>query len=60
MDTGKGTFIEISEHKARQIGKSVKEPVGVFRVGQTLEINGSRFKVKTLRKKDMVLRLLPR
>jgi len=56
MDTGKGDFAEISEPVAKQLQEK-KHPV--FQEGEIIELKGSRFRVKKIRQKDLVLRLLP-
>lgn len=37
-------------------GKSVRSDVATFRVGQVVELNGGKFRVRKITKKDLVLR----
>jgi len=58
MDTGNGTFKKISNEKfEEQMKKS--EPL-VFKVGEILEIRGSKFRVEKIIRKKLILRLLPK
>jgi len=55
MDDGKGSFVPITEEQFEE------PPVeGKFRVGQAVECNGSRFRVHAIRRKQLVLKLLPK
>lgn len=57
MDTGLGEFKQISlDELQEQIKKS--NPM-VFKVGEILEIRGSRFRVEKIQRKKMILKLLP-
>lgn len=57
MDTGSGEFKKISEIKFEE---QMKEPEPlVFKVGEILEIRGSRFRVEKIQRKKMILKLLP-
>ncbi len=56
MDTGNGVLAPISPPRARQL-KSLSVP-GVFHVGGVLEIDGSRFEIKSISRKGMKLRIL--
>ena len=58
MDTGEGTFKKIDAMKAQQLIKD-EYPLGIFKVGEELTIKGSRFRVKSLKLKEMRLKLLP-
>lgn len=58
MDTGSGEFKKISMDKfEEQMEKA--NPV-VFKVGEILEIRGSRFRVDKVLRKKMLLKLLPK
>jgi hypothetical protein len=67
MDTGKGYFVD-TEMKPEEVTPLSLQPLrhkypdygGVFHVGQNLELNGSKFRVLTITKKTMTLRLLPK
>ena len=62
MDDGKGRFREVEEAELYQIlerGKGTEIPY-LFRVGEELTIKGSRFKVRNITPKKLILRLLPR
>lgn len=57
MDTGTGEFKKISnEEFEKQIKKQEKSLV--FRIGEVLEIRGSRFRVEKIQRKKMILKLL--
>jgi uncharacterized pyridoxamine 5'-phosphate oxidase family protein len=57
MDNNKGNFEEINEEKfVEQMSKSKPQ---VFRVGEILEIRGSRLRVERIEKKKIILKLLP-
>lgn len=57
MDTGSGEFKKISDIEfEEQIEKP--KPM-VFKVGEILEIRGSRFRVEKIIRKKIILKLLP-
>ena len=63
MDTGRGNFAPISEEKAKEFdlfknaeGKSMP----YFRVGEEVELKGSRFTVHSIKPKRLILKLLPK
>ena len=67
MDTGRGYFEQFDaqndeemNEKLKQLQKKYTDFGGVFRIGEVLEIRGSKFKIRTLGKKEMHLRLLPK
>jgi hypothetical protein len=41
-------------------GSPVKKDVAMFHVGQIVEVNGGKFKVRKITKKDIILRGVPR
>ena len=58
MDTGCGSMAPITEGRADEFeSRGVN---GIFRVGQVVEVNGSRFRVQSLNGKRMALKILPR
>lgn len=60
MDTGRGSFAEVSEIKASQVTTAMGlELSGVFRVGEIIEIRGSRFRVERIKTRGLRLLLLP-
>ena len=57
MDNNRGNFEEINEQKfVEQMEQTNPQ---VFRVGEILEIRGSRLRVEKIEKKKLVLKLLP-
>lgn len=64
MDSGKGRFEMLEEEKANAyLSGEIEKPEragGIFKVGEELEIRGSKFRVRKITKKDLILRLLPR
>ena len=64
MDTGKGSFESFDSEivlntRLKELTK-LKDKVGsIFRVGEILEIKDSRFKIRSIGKREMRLRLLP-
>ena len=64
MDSGKGRFemLEPGIATAHFTG-ALEKPNGaggIFSIGDKVEIGGSRFRVRKITRKDLVLRLLPR
>ena len=62
MDTGQGKF-EMCEDSKEAIKKLVKQYPnhgGWFRVGEEVELKGSRFRVKAVKPTELRLKLLPR
>lgn len=57
MDSNKGNFDEINDEKFNE-QMSLPNPQ-VFKVGELLEIRGSRFRVERIEKKKLILKLLP-
>ncbi len=57
MDDGHGHLVPIADDVARQILSSAA--ASIFKVGEILEIKQSEFKVVSLGKKYMKLKLLP-
>ena len=64
MDTGNGRFEMLeSERFNRLISGEEEKPEragGIFSIGEELEIDGSKFRVRKITRKDLILRLLPR
>ena len=56
MDTNKGYFEGIDPEKFSE--HMAKEKPQVFRVGEILEIRGSRLRVETIKRNKIVLKLL--
>ena len=67
MDTGEGRFEpikaaddkELSE-KLRALQKKHTQHGGTFRIGEEVELKGSRFRIKSIKPKQLVLKLLKR
>lgn len=59
MDTGRGRFKMIDESGA-QILVADNYPLGIFKVGEILEVKGSHFRVKSIKLKELRLKLLPK
>ena len=57
MDNRKGNFEEINEDKF--IEQMAKPMPMVFKVGEILEIRGSRLRIERIDKKKLILKLLP-
>ena len=64
MDTGNGEFEMLQKERLDALLSRQEEMPeragGIFSVGEQLEIKGSKFKVRKITRKDLVLRLLPR
>ena len=63
MDDGRGKFRMLSESEAKPLIENEFKGLPVdhfFRVGETLELKGSKFRVKSISPKGMKLKLLPR
>ena len=64
MDTGEGRFQPLDQRifEAYMSGQKQKpeKAGGIFSVGEELEIKGSRFMVRKITRKDLILRLLPK
>jgi len=58
MDTGEGRFEMIAEARAKSLIEE-NYPLGIFRVGEEVELKGSRFRVKSVKPKELRLKLLP-
>lgn len=58
MDTGDGHFKMIEAMEAEQLEKE-EYPLGIFKVGEELTVKGSRFRVKSIKLKELRLTLLP-
>jgi hypothetical protein len=67
MDTGKGKFemlLEENQEKlaAAKAAMEEKHPEhgGWFRIGEIIEIRGSKFRVKAVKPTQLILKLLPK
>ena len=58
MDNTKGNFIPITKEKFTEQMKQ-PEPL-VFKVGEILEIRGSRLRVEKILRNKLILKLLPK
>lgn len=65
MDTGEGRFEQFDASSDEEVNEKLKilqktytRHGGMFRVGEELEIRGSKFKIQKLTPKKMVLKLL--
>lgn len=62
MDTGNGNFKMLSEQEAKPFVENELHGLPVdhfFRVGETVELKGSKFRVKSISPKGLKLKLLP-
>jgi len=63
MDTGQGTFAEISPEKARAMRDvfidGTLDTTGVFQEGEVVHLRGSRFKIDKIKRRTIRLLLLP-
>jgi len=57
MDNGKGMFRQISEDEFQE--RLQHEQPMAFKVGEIIEVRGSRLRVNTIYKKKITFRLLP-
>lgn len=64
MDTGEGRFKELEQDTYDEyLSGTLEKPEragGIFSVGEEIEMRGSRFKVRKITRKDLILRLLER
>lgn len=67
MDTGRGNFEELKLPDGADIQQAMRELEakhpqhgGWFRVGEEVEIRGSRFRVKNVKPGELRLKLLPK
>lgn len=74
MDDGRGRFVPLTEEEVEERRKALDAltkatrmvPTGgesrdlprIFRIGQTCELNGSRFRVAKIAKRRLILKLL--
>ena len=58
MDNFQGKFEEISQDLFEKAEKQWPMDSGVFKVGEELEIKGSRFRVHAIKPKKLILKLL--
>ena len=58
MDSGEGSFKMIDESEARELMEN-DYPLGIFKVGEEVELKGSRFRIKSIKLKELRLKLLP-
>jgi len=57
MDSGLGKMVEINAEVAKEFDD---KGVNYFRVGEIIEIKGSRFKITKITPKKLILRILPK
>ena len=63
MDTGEGRFEMISGNgilQKRKLEERFPKHGGWFRVGEIIEVRGSRFRVKAVKPNQLILKLLPK
>ena len=64
MDSGEGRFEMLRQERANALLSGEEEMPeragGIFSVGEELEINGSKFRVRKVTRKDLILRLMVR
>jgi len=64
MDSGNGNFVMLERARAEALLSGEEEKPeragGIFSVGEELEIKGSKFRVRKITRKDLILRLLVR
>lgn len=58
MDTGRGNFARISPEVAQKYEGVGLRDTGIFRVGEILTIKGSKFRVQSIGRTKMKLKLL--
>ena len=64
MDSGNGRFEMLDRKRFDALSSGEKEKPeragGIFSVGEELQVKGSRFRVRKITRKDLILRLLVR
>lgn len=67
MDTGNGKFKEFEakddeefEEKKLKLFEQYPKHGGVFKIGEEVELKGSKFRVKSIKPNELRLKLLPR
>ncbi len=67
MDTGKGKFEQVTANSQDELAAKVKaleeqfpQHGGWFRVGEIVELKGSRFRVQSVKPNQLRLKLLPK
>lgn len=64
MDSGNGKFERLEQERYDRLLHGEEEiperAGGIFSIGEELEIKSSRFRVRKITRKDLILRLLPR
>lgn len=67
MDTGKGKFEHIEADNEEELARLMRQKElqhpdhgGWFRVGEIIELRGSRFRVKAVKPTELRLKLLPK
>ena len=63
MDTGRGSFTEISKEKAVEMDgykNEHGESMPYFAVNQVVELKGSKFRVHRIKRNGLILKLLPK
>jgi len=60
MDTGEGRFIQGEYNDLIAMRNKFENPGGIFKVGETIEIRGSLFKISKIIRNGLKLELLPK
>jgi uncharacterized Zn finger protein len=61
MDTGKGKFKEFQAmEELENLKQEFPKHGGIFKVGEIVELKGSRFRVKSIKPTELRLKLLPK
>lgn len=61
MDTGEGKFKEFEAlEQLEELKKEFPKHGGVFKIGEIVELKGSRFRVKNIKPDKLILKLLPK
>ena len=64
MDSGNGNFEMLERDRAEALLSGEEEKPeragGIFSIGEELKIKGSKFRVRKITRKDLILRLLVR
>ncbi len=61
MDTGEGRFEPcIDEENTKKLLNDFPNHGGFFKIGEIVELKGSKFRVKSVKPKELRLKLLPK
>jgi len=59
MDTGEGVFKLFTDDKVKKkLFEAYPDHGGVFKVGEIVELRGSKFRIKSIKPKELRLKLL--